>query len=184
MALAALLALGLATAGQPSADLELHIAVYNHSDARGPVLVRAQVEVSEIFSNLGVRIVWRTRATGRSDATPIELTLIVLRQPMDGRTNRAGELGFAPGAGAERGRIAYVFFDRVEAIAADHRIEVPSILGLAMAHEIGHLLLPAESHSPGGIMQATWGHDALHSFRRERLDFTAEQAELIRSALR
>jgi hypothetical protein len=93
-------------------------------------------------------------------------------------------MGFATGTRAERGRIAYVFYNRIQETATDHEIKVSAILGLAIAHEIGHLLLPSDSHSPSGIMQAAWGHAAFRKLWREGLGFTAEQAEFIRSAFR
>ena len=30
------------------------------------------------------------------------------------------------------------------------------LLGVVVAHEVGHILLPAYSHSPSGIMRANW----------------------------
>jgi hypothetical protein len=47
-------------------------------------------------------------------------------------------------------------------------MEVPAIFGLAMAHEIGHFLLPYDSHAPSGIMQATWGHAAFSEVAARR----------------
>jgi hypothetical protein len=101
MALALAVVLGLA-AGSPSVDLVLGNTVYNHSDIRGPVPVRAQLEVTEIFSELGVRVIWHNGATGRGDdqQAASELTLILLSKPLDGRADQAGELGLAPGHAA------------------------------------------------------------------------------------
>ena len=52
------------------------------------------------------------------------------------------------------------------------------VLGWVIAHEIGHLLLPANSHSKFGIMQASV------DFRMAGLHvFTDRQADAIRAAL-
>jgi hypothetical protein len=54
-------------------------------------------------------------------------------------------------------------------------------LAYAMAHEIGHLLLPAPSHAISGIMNADWdGHD-FRDMAAGGLRFTAAQANAIRA---
>jgi hypothetical protein len=48
--------------------------------------------------------------------------------------------------------MAYIFYPRVETMAADGDASLADILGHAMAHEIGHLLL-GPSQPPVGIMR-------------------------------
>jgi predicted SprT family Zn-dependent metalloprotease len=55
------------------------------------------------------------------------------------------------------------------------------ILGHVMAHEMGHLLLPANSHSQSGVMHADWDSEQLLRMVKGLLQFTPEQGELIRS---
>src|SRR5262249_60671850 len=57
------------------------------------------------------------------------------------------------GLGRE-GCIASVFLDRVQEFANRSGISPHEVLGYAMAHELGHLLLGANSHSNRGLMQA------------------------------
>jgi hypothetical protein len=52
-----------------------------------------------------------------------------------------------------------------------------------MAHEVGHLLLPIQSHSSRGLMRAHWDRNDLELAQEGRLRFTGEQADLIRSKL-
>jgi len=51
-----------------------------------------------------------------------------------------------------------------------------------MAHEIGHLLLPY-GHSATGLMRAKWDEKDLRLAVHGQLNFTAEEAELIRTRL-
>jgi hypothetical protein len=81
------------------------------------------------------------------------------------------------------GRLAYVFYDRVEPLAKMHQMTDASLLGVAIAHEIGHLLLPDGSHSPSGLMQGQWDNRQFLLARQGLLRFTAQQAELIRAHL-
>jgi hypothetical protein len=60
------------------------------------------------------------------------------------------------GATEARGRIVYIFYDRIYRIAAFHNTAVQHGLGHVMAHEIGHVLLGVNSHSAEGLMRAAW----------------------------
>ena len=57
------------------------------------------------------------------------------------------------------------------------------MLAHVMAHEVGHLLLP-HGHSATGLMRANWDAADLRRAVYRQLNFTAEQAELIRARLR
>jgi len=72
-----------------------------------------------------------------------------------------------------------VFSDHVEAaqgIAAWH-----AILGDAMAHEIGHLLLGSYPHSVSGLMRAEWRREEYVRSAQGGLLFTPHEGELMRA---
>ena len=52
-----------------------------------------------------------------------------------------------------------------------------------MAHEIGHLLLGANSHSCTGIMQAFWSGEELSLAARADMLFTPEQSRQMKTRL-
>jgi hypothetical protein len=54
------------------------------------------------------------------------------------------------------GVVATVYPDRVARIAARAGIDPHHLLGLAVAHEIGHLLLGSAEHSADGLMRERW----------------------------
>ena len=106
---------------------------------------------------------------------------IILRYYGSKQTNsRRENLGYAV-AGTEGGGLATVFYDRVEARAKGENL--PRVLRYAIAHEIGHILLGQSSHSPAGLMQANWSEKELKPAHRDRMQFTPEQAERIRTGL-
>jgi hypothetical protein len=78
-----------------------------------------------------------------------------------------------------QGTLATVFADRVRALAAALRIDAGTLLGRAMTHEIGHLLLGTLDHSQEGLMRGHWSKDG----RVADWFFSFTQAEQIRSAL-
>ena len=88
--------------------------------------------------------------------------------------------------------MAYVFYDRVESLAAGQMsirvhgnicagASTAQILGYAMAHEIGHLLLNLKTHSDAGIMRASWDGKTMQDACYGYLLFTSQQAGVIRS---
>jgi hypothetical protein len=82
----------------------------------------------------------------------------------------------------QAGCVANVFYHRVESLARAGNGAEWQILGYAMAHEMGHLLLrmKANSHSPSGIMRAKWGLQDFKQAALGELLFTRAQATLIR----
>ena len=52
-----------------------------------------------------------------------------------------------------------------------------------MAHEIGRLLLPNESHSVDGVMRSVWNASDYWTATPGRLLFTDEEAQLMRDRL-
>jgi hypothetical protein len=54
------------------------------------------------------------------------------------------------------GRVATVYVDRAHWLASESGTEDSVVLGRAIAHEIGHLLMGTGRHSPRGLMRAIW----------------------------
>ena len=77
---------------------------------------------------------------------------------------------------------SYVFFQRVQALAQSGDISLSVILGHIVAHELGHLVLGAGSHSATGIMSENF-HPK--QFKRGEstaaLSFSRKQSERIRA---
>ena len=55
-----------------------------------------------------------------------------------------------------RGWLATVFSDRIDQAAERVGVEPGTLLGLVMAHEVGHLLLGSGYHGEAGLMRADW----------------------------
>ena len=83
----------------------------------------------------------------------------------------------------EMGRASYVFKDRALQIAHKRHQDVAQVLGYAIAHEMGHVLLPRPAHTAQGIMRAEWNGDDLRHIASDALRFTLTQATQMRSKL-
>jgi hypothetical protein len=66
----------------------------------------------------------------------------------------------------------------------DAELDVPLLLGCAIAHELGHLLLGPNGHSAGGIMQGEWEPKQLRLALMGGLVFTSQQSKVLRVAAR
>ena len=90
-------------------------------------------------------------------------------------------MGVAPSPGdGTRGTTAYIFMDRVTSFVAEYRVAGEYVLACALAHEIGHLLLPPNAHTADGIMRGNW-HPALFPPNAPGvLGFPPDQARLLR----
>lgn len=69
-----------------------------------------------------------------------------------------------------RGVLATVYVDRVEWLAGTAHVDPKTLLGHAIAHEIGHLLMGTTGHSARGLMRAVWSRDEIS--RRRARDWT------------
>jgi hypothetical protein len=59
------------------------------------------------------------------------------------------------------GSLATLYADRIAVMAAGSGLDLGTLLGRVMAHEIGHLLLGTTAHQPHGLMRARWSRSAL-----------------------
>jgi hypothetical protein len=108
----------------------------------------AQQVAEEVYREIGIDIDWMD-----AECHPGE-RMLLLRIASHGAADPTlsdRTLGFAE-AGATS---ATVLYDRVNAYARHYRVKRAVLLGYVMAHELGHLLLPPNSHSIAGIMRAT-----------------------------
>jgi len=191
------LVIGLGNPGQTQATgsanpLTIIVAVYDYAAVPPGWLRQAQNEMGRIYHEIGVEITWwdpdRSSPVGglpdgQRDApstVPRDALIVLIRHSSVSPQKDLPEnvMGSASGTADERGRVAYLFYDRTETFPFLYRAR---LLGHLMAHEIGHLLLPLDAHSPQGLMRAQWSGADLERALAGRLRFTPEQANLIRS---
>jgi hypothetical protein len=196
-----LMGLGRPGAADPRPSLKIVLHVCDDDSVPPNVVSRAKAGVSRIYREAGIDIVWireaptTTGPDGRHSLTSSDphLTLVILsRELTDQLTVVTTALGGAVGTRDYRGRVAYVFYTRVVRVARTYLntsrrrgaydIDNVIVLAHAMAHEIGHLLLPY-GHSTTGLMRADWDAKDMRLAVHGRLNFTGEQAGLIRTRL-
>lgn len=155
-----------------------HITVMLRNDAEAPpgMVAAAQRSVSEVYEAAGVDIAW-------GGPRPAAMLALVSRERARAIGHRPEVIGFATGNRGRRGKVAYIFLHRVKELSARYRLPESVILGAAIAHELGHLLLPHDSHSDVGVMRPILDHAEFRKADRGELLFTANQAVQIREAI-
>jgi hypothetical protein len=147
------------------------IRVYDLSGVSARDLQQAAEEAGRILATAGVDPVWQFGAADAAEAHQIDwsanspgsanrhsavrdyLVLTVTRNFPE--RSLPGALGFSL-PNSNYGVQATVFYDRIERAMAGN-LPVATMLGHAMAHELGHVLLGNTEHSATGIMKARWG---------------------------
>ena len=76
--------------------------------------------------------------------------------------------------------LATVYLDRVVRVAKAARMDTRTLLGYAIAHELGHLLLASSTHNTRGLMRPIWRDEELRSARSADWSFTAQEIAAIR----
>ena len=146
-----------------------------------------------ILDRAGITVVW-LRCGGTPD--PIapecarvpgrnELILQVVPASDMNSTMHRQSLGFSLiDQDRATGTVATVYADRVAALAGAVGATRHTVLGRAMAHEIGHLLMGTCGHSARGLMRAIWSRAELRRNAPEDWVFSDEDATRLAARFR
>jgi hypothetical protein len=167
----------------------ISVLVYDFAPVSRQTLDAASERVRRIYREINVDVAWIDPVTDRqflmmnpmSNATGTFVIQIMIRRHRASEPTAAAEsvMGMAPEAG-EHGGTASVFYDQVLRMAHYYRQPVEDLLAIAVAHEMGHVLLPPPGHAPTGLMRPVWdGRDIRHAVLGS-LTFTPTQAAVIR----
>ena len=148
---------------------------------------REQTPWPRILGEAGVRVVWVDCLDRHSAADPQRLcgkarepSDVVLRVLPGRIPNRSQDTLFGV---AFLPTLASVYYEYAVRLAKSDDA-VPIILGCAIAHELGHLLLGPNSHSVGGIMHGVWGAKEFRLALMGGLLFTTQQSKVIQAEAR
>jgi len=158
-------------APRPTLNLELR----NMTTLSPAVLAEARQALTQIYHAAGIGVQWKTVGA--------DFTVFVMSRPHPGARVSSFALGYVPSDNTKRGRQAFVLADRVRNRSSELVVSFQLVLGLTMAHEVGHLLLPYGSHSVNGLMRSVWNASDYWKASVGQLLFTDEQALLIRDRL-
>jgi hypothetical protein len=138
------------------AHLQLVVRVYDSVGVSPADLDHARASVGAILASVGIESIWRPCHVS-SCAGPVKPHEVALRVVRSTPGSAKDSLGFSvidvsPGAGS----LGTIYEDRVRALAAQAGVDEGELLGRAMAHEIGHMLIGTTDHSNLGLMRPVW----------------------------
>jgi hypothetical protein len=151
--------------------------VYNYTDLPLSKLAEAEVIASRSFGSAGVKVNWLACSSVQQDTEEFRACdrAIDAGSPyirVEPESMAAGSPAFRKiddVLGTAVGRNAIIVYPKVRAMARQWNCPEEVILGRAMAHELGHILLGDNSHSSQGLMKPHFG----------RKDFSADSAQYL-----
>ncbi len=170
----------------PRPNHRINVRIFNYASVSKSAFDKAQKEASRIFRRSGIEINWiecavadkSVTADPRCTAKPLATDILMRIVPKEMvKFKRRSEFGvaFLPAEGGF-GKYASVFHARVLGYVERWHASEGLLLGHFISHEMGHLLLGANSHSHGGLMTAIWGREAIQRASRAALLFSSQEA--------
>lgn len=186
----------LTTASTAAAsDHTLIVRIYNTYGVPEHAVRTASRTVRGLFSDAGIDAKWRDcRIVGRRKhkeadpcSDPLKPNELIVRV-VTGRAIASSDATMSLGDAfidpiTKKGALATIYADRVAMMAAALRVDLGTMVGRAITHEMAHLVLGNQTHAAVGLMRATWRSATL--LRTEEADwlFTGEQRAAIRQAV-
>jgi hypothetical protein len=151
------------TRGAVTAWTAVVVRVYDANGVMAGTNRQALDQARTALDAASIDVVWRMCPGSPSCEVPMsprELAIRIVRSPMPPRYDGTLPLGDAmidtrTGAGV----LATVYVDRIEWLANHAGADTRALLGRAIAHELGHLLLATTTHGPVGLMRAYWSQE-------------------------
>jgi hypothetical protein len=178
----------LAVAGSAHADPARRvIRVYDTTDGASDIRTAAIRTAASIVAEAGISVEWRdctddsTQDRCQDRRQRHDLIVRIMPAAAPGTVFRGsslqlrtepGEVNLQLGVAVINpvtlsGEMATIFHEQVRSVARRSGVDNAELLGRALAHEIGHLLLRARAHSPSGLMRGVWSLEELTQNRRE-----------------
>jgi len=184
-------------AGEAATNAPLTIVLYDRAHVGSKTLVQTERLATEIFAQAGVEAQWKTGSVFDGDALLYDFTAATREgcaQPLDSATVRVAILPRAPRGFSQqalgyalpcaaRGIQVTIFADRVEIVSRTNLAAFYRVLGHAIAHEVGHVLLRSGVHDTTGLMRRVWAKSDWQRTAVTIIPFTSGQAECVRREL-
>jgi hypothetical protein len=159
----------------------VRVVLIDYVDTPAGVVADAKRTASAILATAGISVEWVACIAAKDEPCPQMTPLdIEVRLQSENMAKQAGLkpacLGYALSHGG-LGSIAGVFLHQAVELERVERIPLHKILGAAMSHEIGHLLMAAPGHSRTGLMRARWESADVKMLAQGLLGFSQPQKE-------
>ena len=171
-------------------DDSLLVRIYDNAGILAGELASALRTTHDIMRRADLIVDWvqcRARRDGLVPTVcdqPLSSSDVVVRliEGSDKGTGERRALGYSLFDSTGISGFATVYVDRVDWLARRAQYPRAPLLGRAIAHEIGHLLLRSNAHTESGLMREVWTAEQVVRNRREDWTFSPDQNGDIRNA--
>ena len=181
---------GTRTPAKAVIDDSILVRIYDNAGVAISELAAALRTTHEILRRADLGVDWvqcRARSDGPVPAVceqPLSSGDVVVRL-IEGSDKESAErraLGYSLFDADGVSGFATVYVDRVDWLAKRAQYPRAPVLGRAIAHEIGHLMLRSNDHTESGLMREVWTAEQVVRNRREDWTFSADQGGDLRNA--
>jgi hypothetical protein len=168
----------LTTSTESPAAERLVVRTYNNAGVTAAEMTEARGVAGAILEGARLQAVWRDCRSACADALgPREVIVRIVAAPPGIVADSLGcaLIDLQDGAGI----LATIYADRINVVASRVGVDPGTLLGRAVAHEIGHLLLGTARHSAGGLMRALWSDRELQRVVTADWIFAPDEVERI-----
>jgi len=166
----------VALAATANAQPDVRVRLYDTGAATPGMRAAAIRSASAILAEAGVTVEWEDcshaghRPACQKSRYADNLIVRILPAFAGGAAARGSALASRDGTDAadvqlglaiidpktSAGEMATLFLDQIVTVAERASVDSSELLGRALAHEVGHLLLGVTGHSASGLMRAVW----------------------------
>ena len=178
---------------EPPSAPALAVRIYNSAGVPAEDLRVATLEAETILHAAGITVSWmdcwhRDRESPGAPEhcrQPLERDSLTLRlQDAASTPTRIVSMGYSLVNLPDRAPfLATVYPDLVASVSRSASVDSRPVLGRAIAHEIGHLLLNANSHGDAGLMRKKWTRTELQKNNRSDWEFRNQETSIMRAAV-
>ena len=169
-------------------DMRIVIRTYDSAEVRTADVAAAMPTAMAILSAAGLDVEWLACGRGGACSAPLganEVAVRFVRVTIPNHYRGELPLGYAlVDARTRSGALATIYVDRVAWLSAAARVDPRPLLGRAIAHEVGHLLLGTNGHTDAGLMRPVWSCDALRRNHSADWMFAPPDGQAMRQAVR
>jgi hypothetical protein len=167
--------------------LSLAVHVYDNVGVANGDMASALAVAHAILKNVGIEVTWRgvdTVQVGQVGRVGQDGAALIVRIVAAPAGSHPDSLGFSfVDTEIGSGTLATIFLDRVHNLSARAGSDSGQLLGRAMAHEIGHLLLGTTHHADRGLMRGVWSTIDLQKDQPLDWMLSAQEGARMRRAL-
>ncbi len=156
--------------GQVRPNIKLEVIVYDVAEVGSETLERAERLAGTVLLTAAIESTWIAGPLGDLRKVGMDFTAYTGKEcqadPLSAalrlQVRRRAPAGFRPNAlafalpCARSGMQVTIFADRVAEVSETGGPTFGRVLGYAMAHELGHVLLQSEAHATAGLMKGIW----------------------------